>query len=128
MTNPPQPLPQSAFVSTHRVLNVTIIVAIIMVIVGALGWEVLRVTTPPELVVSTPIDNLLTTEHSTVLEGRATPESIVTINDTSVSLNTDGTFRETLDLRTGLNIITISASKKFSKSHIIYRRVVVSNP
>jgi hypothetical protein len=105
---------------------VTLASLIILAVVGALVWEVLRVTASPELTVSTPTDNLLTSQHSIELEGRATPESTVTVNGAVSALGADGTFKEKLDLRTGLNIITISASKKFAAPRIIYRRVVVS--
>jgi len=126
MMNPPQPLPRSAFISPHRIMSVAAAALLIFGILGALVWEVLRVTTPPELTVSAPADNFLTTEHSVLLEGHAAPESVVTVNGAGIALGTDGTFKEPLDLRTGLNIITISASKKFAAPRVIYRRVVVS--
>ncbi len=107
-------------------MNIIGVVLVVVVIIGGLVWEVVRVTAPPRLTVDSPADNLLTAEHRVELAGSATPESAVTVNGSPVSLSSDGSFHETLDLRTGLNIITVSASKKFAAPKVVYRRVVVS--
>jgi len=123
---PPQPISGVLLVSPHRVFK-TIIAAIILAAIGvAVTWEVLRVTTPPALTITEPADNLLTDQTTITLAGRAEPESTVTVNGAPIAVGVDGAFSEKLDLRTGLNIITISASKKFAKPNVIYRKVVVS--
>jgi hypothetical protein len=123
---PPQPVSSVSLISSHRVLKIIIAALILMAIGGAVIWEVLRVTAPPALTVSSPADNLLTDQTSVTLEGRAEIESTVTVNGSPISVAVDGAFKEELDLRTGLNIITISASKKFAMPNVIYRRVVVT--
>jgi hypothetical protein len=52
--------------------------------------------------------------------------SAVTANGSAVAVSVDGHFKEDMDLRTGENVITIVATKKFAKPNIIYRRVVVT--
>ncbi len=83
-------------------------------------------TAPPLLIINNPPDNLLSNQATIVVSGRAAPNSTVVINDEFTATDLSGNFNETLDLRTGLNVITISASKRFAKPNVIYRRVVVA--
>jgi len=123
---PPQPVSRRSLVSSHRILAAIALGLALATLVGLIVWQVLRVTTPPELIIAHPPDNFLSPEPRLRLEGRAAPESLVTVNGEPTAISRDGSFSEELDLRTGLNIITISASKRFAKPRIIYRRVVVS--
>lgn len=111
----------------HRIVKIVAALFCVAVFAAIVIWEVLRVTAAPLLIVSTPSDNLLTASHRVVMEGRTEPGSTVTINGARVSTSLDGSFKEALDLRTGANVITIVASKKFAKPNTIYRRVVVTN-
>ncbi len=127
MMHPPRAIPRSAFIAPHRIIKTVLGALALVIVLGAILWEVLRVTTAPALTLVSPADNFLTNVHSVALMGHAAPSSTVTVNGAPIPLTRDGSFNETLDLRTGLNIITISATKKFAKPRIIYRRVVVSN-
>jgi hypothetical protein len=125
-TIPPQPLSRTELVAPHRILRWIFIGAIMIAVAGLVTWEILRVTAPPNLVVASPSDNLLTASHRVTLEGQASPGASVTANGAIVPISLSGRFKEDLDLRTGANVITIIASKKFAKPNTIYRRVVVS--
>lgn len=126
-TLPPQPVSRKAMIAPHRILRTALVVACLVVFAGAVVWEVMRVTAAPSLTVVSPADNLLTGSHRITLEGKAAPGAMVTANGSPVAVSTDGKFSEDMDLRTGENIITIVATKKFAKPNIIYRRVVVTN-
>jgi len=123
---PPQPIKTNHLFASHRAKSVVYIGIFSILIVAAIVWEVLRVTAPPLLIINSPSDNLLTGQASIVVSGRADRNSTVSINNEFAATDLGGNFNETLDLRTGLNVITISASKKFAKPNIIYRRVVVT--
>jgi len=125
-TLPPQPLKRTELVAPHRILRWVFIGFILFVVAGLVIWEVVRVTAPPELAVISPADNLLTSSHRVTLEGKAAPGASVTANGATLPISLNGRFKEDLDLRTGANVITIIASKKFAKPNTIYRRVVVS--
>jgi hypothetical protein len=123
---PPQPLRSSQLVAPHRIMQLALAALVALALAGAVVWEVLRVTAPPALDIASPADNLLVAAPEVVLEGTAAKGSAVSVNGSPVAVSADGKFRETINLRVGLNIITITASKKFAKPNIIYRRVVVS--
>ena len=126
-TIPPQPVSRKAMIAPHRILHMAIIAACLMIFAGIVAWEVLRVTAAPSLSVISPAANLLTASHRITLDGRAAPGATVTANGVAVPVSVDGSFKEDMDLRTGENVITIVATKKFAKPNIIYRRVVVTN-
>jgi hypothetical protein len=125
-TFPPQPVQRKDMLAPHRVVRAALACLIVLALGAVVTWEVLRVTAPPKLIIVSPVDNLLTTEHRITLEGEAAPGASVTVNGTLAAISMSGAFKENIDLRTGANVITINASKKFAKPNIIYRRVVVT--
>jgi hypothetical protein len=125
-TIPPQPIESKHLIAPHRIVRWAIAGLVLAALAAFVSWEVLRVTAPPDLVLASPADNLLTSSHRITLEGTAEKGAAVTANGASVPVSMDGRFKETMDLRTGSNVITIVASKKFAKPNIVYRRVVVT--
>jgi len=123
---PPQPIKNGSFFARHRAKSFIYAGVFAAILIAALVWEVVRVTAPPRLVVESPQDNFLTKETSIVVTGFAAKNAIITINNEPATPDTSGHFKENLDLRTGLNVITITASSRFAKPNIIYRRVVVT--
>ena len=125
-TIPPQPVSRKDMIAPHRILRLATVAACLLVFATLVVWEVLRVTAAPSLAIISPTNDLLTASHRITLEGRAAPGAVVTANGSNVAVSVDGRFQEDLDLRTGENVITIMATKKFAKPNIIYRRVVVN--
>lgn len=70
-------------------------------------------TTPPTLAISTLSDAAYTNNETLNIAGMVTDNtsiSAVTVNDTTVQVNTDGSFSYALLLKNGVNIITIVAT------------------
>ena len=87
-----------------------------------LGFSVLR---PPELVVYTPNRDITSSNTERMLvAGKTKEDATITINGQAVVKKQDGTFLQEVTLSEGLNTIAISASKKFSRSNDIIRKVV----
>jgi len=112
--------------SPHRLVRLIIVIIIGLIFVFFVVWEILRVTAAPFLTIVSPSNDLATTSHRITLEGRAGAGAKITANGAIIAVSMDGKFKEVMDLRTGENVITIIASKKFAKPNIIYRRVVVT--
>lgn len=125
-TLPPQPIRNKDLMAPHRIVRLVLVGLSLAVVAAAVTWEVVRVTAAPELTITAPVDNLLTADHRITLAGHAAAGATVTANGAVVPISLDGKFSEEMDLRTGANVITIVASKKFAKPNIIYRRVVVT--
>lgn len=110
----------------HLIRNAIIGVLIIgcLVYVGVL---LQRIFNPPFLEVSYPPDNLLLTETRLVVAGQSDPETEIKINGEPILADNQGYFEREIYLQDGLNTITISSEKKYSRPATIVRQVIVSN-
>lgn len=93
-----------------------------------LGIELRNFTAPPMLDVAYPPEELTTTAQSIELRGTTNPEVTVTVNGKEILVDRSGEFRETLDLRDGLNTVVIRAQKKRGNATTTVRRILVTSP
>lgn len=127
---PPTALPEPHIVNITRLArNVAVGLGVAGLLVY-LGLKVQTVVEAPELTLSSPTEDFVTTTPSVLVEGATEPESAVRINGQEVFLNTDGRFSERIDLQPGLNVIKISAAKERSREQVVFRQVIVeeTNP
>ena len=68
------------------------------------------VTTPPDLVVTTPGDDEWTNQPLITVSGQAPPNTTLTVNDQPVALDNDGRFQHELLLEEGDNLIRVTAT------------------
>ncbi len=90
---------------------------------GFLGFVTLH---PPELIVYSPPDNLSSTTDKIIVSGKANYESGVLINGRTISKQKDGTFYQEIALKDGLNVIEVSAMKKYGQEAKVRRTVIVN--
>lgn len=85
-------------------------------------------TNHPELIVSTPADNLVTNQASVTVTGQTNDvtSSPVTleINGTIVNVQSDGSFSHSVPLNVGTNTITVLATDAAGKSTTVTRTVL----
>lgn len=84
-----------------------------------------KTSLPPKLVVTSPENNLLTKERSVVVSGETENEAELRINGELILSNNNGNFYQEINLKSGLNNITISSKKKYSKENIIIKQILV---
>jgi flagellar hook assembly protein FlgD len=72
--------------------------------------EIALVTTPPDVVITTPVDDEWTNQQLTTVNGQAPPDIALTINDQPVAVNPDGSFQYELLLEEGDNLIRVAAT------------------
>ena len=104
--------------------NIVIILAIAICFLY-LAFYARKIVSPPELSVTYPSDNMLTKEKVIKIEGETEEEAELKINGELVLNNNNGIFFQEINLKSGLNSITISAKKKYSKENIIIRQILV---
>lgn len=112
------------FVFPVHMMKYTIIGIIILSFATYLGFEIKTITTPPNLEIFEPTDEIVVKSPILSINGKSEKETRIKINGEPIMPNTDGTFKEDVDLQRGLNIIKISAAKKYSKENIIYRKII----
>lgn len=84
-----------------------------------------KIVLPPELIVNQPEKNLMIKESSILVSGHTEKEAEVKINGELILNNNDGQFSQTVNLKKGVNTLTISAKKKYSQENIITRQILV---
>lgn len=90
-----------------------------------LSYRINKIISPPLLIVTQPATNLITNQFSLAVTGRTEAEANLIINGQTVLTNKNGDFFQTISLKNGLNIITITASKKHSRASTVIRQVLV---
>lgn len=107
-------------------LKIFLIILIITGLVAYLIWQINNFLSPPKLEIFSPAGNVQIGENSIVVSGKTQPEVKIFINNQEILPQPDGSFKEKLDLQTGLNHITITAKKKIGKTTTKYLYILVS--
>jgi cytoskeletal protein RodZ len=102
-----------------------LIIGIIIIFVGYLAWQVKGILTPPILNLYSPMEGAIINQTEITIAGETEKETHLTINGQEARVNEQGKFNTILNLSTGVNIITITATKKHGKTVTITRHVVV---
>lgn len=84
-----------------------------------------KITAPPELVIIQPAENLLLQENFYLVQGLTEPEAEVRINEAIVLNNNNGIFSQMINLKKGINTLTITAKKKYSRQSQEIRQILV---
>lgn len=98
---------------------------VIILLLVYIGWGVNRIFTPPELLISEPINSLITDDRQVWVKGETEKEVLLTINGQEVISDRQGYFENQIDLQKGLNVIKITAQKKHSKENVQYLQIIV---
>jgi hypothetical protein len=83
------------------------------------------IVSAPDLNVWEPAGNLKTTSTVWEINGQSEAEAEIKINGEEVLSNKNGDFSLLINLKKGLNNITISAKKKYSSEAVIERQILV---
>lgn len=110
-----------------RVLKYAAIAAIIIALGFYLSLEISKIISPPELVIDSPPENLITSKNQISIIGHTEKEVSLSINNRPLFSDQDGNFGLELNLQNGLNIIKIAAHKKHSKEQVVYRKIIVES-
>jgi transcriptional regulator with XRE-family HTH domain len=92
-----------------------IISAICLLLLFYLTWEVTAIYRPPKLIVQAPIDQITTNEPFIDIVGATAKGAFLTINEQTVIINSDGSFKQTVNLADGLNKFIITAKREHSR-------------
>ena len=93
-------------------------------VVAYLGFQLVAITAPPELVILEPTDGLRTEDAVVHVKGQVKNEASIKVNGVNVLLGPDGTFETEVALERGLNVITVEGAKRYSRTAKEMRRVL----
>lgn len=112
----------------HLVITPKILVAcgITVLIIGGVVYlyrEFNAFAAAPLLVIAQPQDGMTVEQKEIVVHGKTDADAEVFLNDQAILVDADGTFAQQIDLRPGVNVITIQSVSRFHKETV--RRVTV---
>lgn len=108
-----------------KILRAVLATVIAIAIFLYLGVYLRNSLSKPNIEIFEPIDNLITDKKSIFVSGKADSKIQIEINDKLILKNDDGSFRQLIELKKGINTITISAKNKYSQKRIIKKQVLV---
>lgn len=113
---------------SYRSIRLIAFAGVILATLVYFGFQVRGILAPPPLVVDEPATDVAVTEPRITIHGATQPEVTVQVNGQAVQVDRTGSFRETIDLQAGVNILTVTAAKKRSRTATVIRRVLVQLP
>lgn len=100
------------FFITPRLLLFGLAIIIGISVLSFILYQVRHLTDAPELLVNLPLDRTVVQSDSIMVTGKTEDGAKVAINEQPVTLSGDGKFSEKVQLKPGMNTITISAKNK----------------
>ena len=116
----------SRFLVIPKLIRNIVIGLVVLALLGYIGYEVKKIFTPPELIIESPQEDLITTDRFIEVKGKTEKEAIVIINGREILTDKEGRFNQTIDLQNGVNNIKITAQKKHGAEQEVYRKVLVT--
>jgi len=116
---------KNKFIIFPKIIRNFLIIMAILICFLYLVFYFKKIVFPPDLVITQPDKNLLIKDSSIVVSGQTEKEAEVKINGAVVLNNQDGYFSQNVNLKKGLNNITITAQKKYSREKTIIRQILV---
>ncbi len=113
------------FANFPKLLRALTLFIILLACLSYLAFYFKKIVWPPELSIWQPTGNLKTTAATIDIQGQTEPEAEVRINGENILSDKQGVFTITVNLKKGLNNITISAKKKYSREAMVERQILV---
>lgn len=127
MLLPREKVRRAHFLVTPRIIKSVLLAGVACLVLVYLGFEVRRILIPPVIEIASPTDGLTTGSAMITVTGKVFEQAEVIVNGEKILINKDGTFAADVDLDRGLNLITVEAKKRYSKTSTVYRRVVLDS-
>lgn len=124
---PPRP-PRAVFVLTERTMRAAAAGILVAAAALFLAFQIRNLIRAPALFIDFPPEDFTTSSSIVRVFGRTVPETALTINAIPIAPRSDGTFEEPVALSPGVNLITITAKKRRSRTAIAERHVIFEPP
>lgn len=122
--HPPASCCFSRLWSAPHFLRQALALTIVIVLLSYLCWQIKGIFQSPALLIAGPTEGLISSDPNLKVAGQTAPETKVQINGEEVISNNQGSFEEQVALHEGLNVITITAIKKYGQSTTVVRNVI----
>ncbi|NTW22525.1 hypothetical protein HGA34_03210 [Candidatus Falkowbacteria bacterium] len=113
------------FWATPKIIKNLLIALVVLLCLWFLGYRLGKIVSPPQLVLASPENNIITKDKSITVKGWAEGETELTVNSEAVLLDVQGNFEKQVELKVGINTIIVTAEKKFGRKTVVKRQVLV---
>jgi len=114
------------FLSTPKIIKNILIVLVVCFFLVYLGFFINNIISPPKLFISNPKEDLSTHKRFIEISGQTESEVQIYINENLVLVDVGGFFSKKISLKEGLNLVVVTAQKKYSKKNVIVRKILVN--
>ena len=123
-----EPIGTSLFQLTPGKFLAGILIALVLIFLGYLGFQYRKLNQPAFLSIESPTNQLVVHERRVDILGRTDPDATVTVNGVNVLVRGDGKFFDQVQLDSGVNKITIIATSRFGKTTTVVHEVGLQLP
>jgi len=127
MQTPRQKVRTGRLAIWSRYVKFGLLALVLMAVAGYFVWQLNQLLAPPGITLLTPQDQSLTQEAEVAVSGSIDSEASVVVNGEPVVVNEDLTFTSVVYLKEGVNVITVEASQRYSRTTVV-ERIVVFDP
>ncbi|MEA3398726.1 MAG: helix-turn-helix domain-containing protein [Patescibacteria group bacterium] len=113
------------FLTVPKIIKNGLIAIIIIALIAYLSFCVGKIISPPELAIVYPQEDITIRERFIEISGKTEKEAKIMINGELTLIDAEGNFIKNINLKNGLNIILISAQKKYSRKNNLIRKIIV---
>ena len=117
----PQFNKRNFFVADLKKIGVILIICFIFIYFFILLGKLLI---PPSIKIFFPKNNVITKDSVILVKGKADLKAIVLVNGERINQNSDGIFEKYINLKPGVNLIKITAQKKYFSKINIQRKII----
>lgn len=124
MRMPRQRVRRGRFFVLNNFFKFASVLSIASVIFIYLGFQIHAIIAPPNVVLFSPANEIVTENAEVLVEGLVEDESTVFVNGEQVVINADRTFQQSVDLHKGVNVIVIEAQRRYSRRYHEERTII----
>ncbi len=111
------------------ILFKSVLIAVAFVgIIGYFAFSVRSILKAPKVTLYSPHDDQVFPTSRVVLEGVTEREVDLSVNGEPITINADGSFKDVLNLPSGVSNLRLIAKKKHSRENQIVLKVVIDTP
>lgn len=117
----PKPDISNKFMWSPKLTFMIGIMILVLIVLGYLGVQYKKFTSPPDLAISSPKRNEIITENKVKVSGKTTTDAVLTINNQPITLDQDGAFATEISITketTNLIFRAISRSGKVTEKMV----------
>ncbi len=124
LQNPRQRVRAKLLFVWNRAVSMVLITFVLGGIFSYIGYQIVRLTAPPEMIVFSPTNESISNASVLLVEGLGEREATIRVNGEEVVVNDDQTFSSEVHLDRGINTITIESSRRYSRKVSVVRTVL----